>query len=88
MLFHNLPVESGVLAIAVENNSPAQRAGLLEGDVIIGLDDHPVQSIDDLHKLLTENRIGVKSLLTIIRRSEKLVLEIIPEESKVRPDEE
>lgn len=87
MTFHNLPVASGVLAIAVENNSPAQRAGLLEGDVIIGLDDQPIESVDDLHKLLTEHRIGVKLILTIIRRSEKLVLEIVPEESKVRPDE-
>lgn len=87
VLFHNLPVNSGVLTIAVENNSPAQRAGLHEGDVIIGLDDHPVESIDDLHKLLTQHRIGLKSLLTIIRRSEKLVLEIVPEESKIRSDE-
>lgn len=87
VLFHNLPVESGVLTIAVENNSPAQRAGLLEGDVIIGIDEQSVESVDDLHKLLTENRIGVKSQLTIIRRSEKFVLEIVPEESKVRPDE-
>lgn len=88
VLFHNLPAESGVLVIAVEDNSPAQRAGLREGDVIIGLDDQPVQSVDDLHKLLSEHRIGVESQLNIIRRSEKLVLEIVPEESKVRPDEE
>lgn len=87
VLFHNLPVNSGVLAIAVENNSPAQRAGLLEGDVIIGLDDHTVESVDDLHKLLTQHRIGLKSMLTIIRRSEKLVFEIVPEESKIRSDE-
>lgn len=84
VLFHNLPVESGVLVIAVEYHSPAQRAGLLEGDVIIGIDDHPVESVDDLHKLLTELRIEVKTLLTILRRSEKLVLEIVPEESRVK----
>ncbi|TVM03292.1 MAG: serine protease [Candidatus Brocadia sp. WS118] len=86
VLFHKLPVESGVLAIAVENNSPAKRAGLLEGDIIISLDDQPVESVDDLHKLLSEHRIGLKSLLTIIRRSEKLILEIVPEESKTISD--
>lgn len=87
VLFHNLPIESGVLVISVENNSPAQRAGLVEGDVIIGFDDQTIESVDDLHKLLTEHWIGVKSELTIIRRSEKVVLEVVPEESKVRSDE-
>lgn len=84
VLFHNLVTESGVLVIAIEKNSPAQKAGLLEGDVIIGVDNQPVRSIDDLHKQLTEHRIGVKSLLTIIRRSDKLILEIISEESQAK----
>lgn len=83
VLFHNLVSESGVLVIAIENNSPAQRAGLLEGDVIIGIDNQPIKSIDDLHKQLSEHRIGVKSSLTIIRHSDKLILDIITEESQV-----
>lgn len=87
VLFHNLATESGVLIIAVENNSPAQKAGMLEGDIIIGIDDQPIRSIDDLHKQLTEHRIGVKSLLTIIRSTDKLVLGIIPEESRIQPKE-
>jgi S1-C subfamily serine protease len=81
--FFHLPVESGVLAVSIENNSPAQRAGLLEGDVIIGFDDQPIAGIDDLHRFLTEDKAGVKTSLTIIRGSEKLVLNIVPEESKV-----
>ncbi|UJS17136.1 MAG: trypsin-like peptidase domain-containing protein [Candidatus Jettenia sp.] len=84
VLFHNLITESGVLVIAIEKNSPAQKAGLLEGDVIIGIDNQPIRSIDDLHKQLTEHRIGVKSSLTIIRRSDKLILEIISEESQAK----
>jgi S1-C subfamily serine protease len=75
-----LPIESGVLVTAVEANSAAQRAGLLERDVIVGLDRQPVPGIDDLHRRLTEERIGVKTTLTIIRGSEKLPLEIIPED--------
>jgi hypothetical protein len=39
-----------------------------------------------LHKILTEEKVGVKSALTIIRRTEKLNLGIIPEESKSRDD--
>lgn len=82
--FHHLPVESGILVLSVENNSPAQTAGLSEGDVIIGFDGKPVAGIDDLHKVLTEEKVGVKTPLTIIRRSDKLVLDIVPEESPSR----
>ncbi len=79
--FYNLPVESGILVAAVERDSPAQRAGLQEGDVIVGYGDQPLASIDDLHKLLTEERVAVRAPLTVLRRSEQLLLEILPEES-------
>ncbi len=79
--YYNLPVESGILVVSPEVDSPSKRAGVLEGDIIVGLDDHPIGGIDDLHRLLTEERIGQKSSLVVIRRTERLVLEIIPEES-------
>jgi S1-C subfamily serine protease len=81
------PVESGVLVVSVEENSPAQRAGLLEGDVIVGYAGHPIAGIDDLHRLLVEGRVGVPAPLTILRRSERMLLEIIPEESRTRENE-
>lgn len=86
VLFHELSVESGVLVISIENNSPAQKAGLIEGDVIVGINNQPIASIDDLHKLLTHDGVGVRSPLTIIRHSEKLVLDVMPEESKATDD--
>lgn len=82
VLFHELSVESGVLVISLENNSPAQRAGLLEGDVVVGFQGKPITSIDDLHRVLTPEQVGMRSPLTIVRRSEKLVLDIVPVESK------
>jgi S1-C subfamily serine protease len=85
--FHHLTVESGILVVSIEENSPAQRAGLSEGDIVIGFDSQPIAGIDDLHKLLTEEKVGVKTMLTIIRHTEKLNLSIIPEESKPREDE-
>jgi S1-C subfamily serine protease len=75
-----------LLVVSVEENSPAQRAGLVEGDIIIGFEDQPIAAIDDLHKVLTEERVGVKTGITIIRRTEKVVLEIVPEESRPRED--
>ncbi len=80
--YYNLPVESGILVVSYDAKSPAKKAGVLEGDIIIGLDDHPIAGIDDLHRLLTEERIGQRSSLVIIRRTEKLSLEVIPDESQ------
>jgi S1-C subfamily serine protease len=82
--YHDLPKETGVLVIAVEPDSPAKRAGLREGDIVIGFDEHPIGDIDDLLRLLTEGEIGAHARLTVLRRVEKLTLEIVPEESKFR----
>jgi S1-C subfamily serine protease len=79
--YYNLAVESGILVVSFENNSPARKAGLREGDIIVGLDDQSTSGIDDLHKLLTGDRIGQTSSLLIIRGTEKLNLEVVPEES-------
>ncbi len=76
-----LTAESGVQVISVENASPAATAGVAEGDVIIALDDLPVRAVDDLHKFLTEGRIGTPSRVILLRRAEKLTLNVVPQES-------
>ncbi|MCU1266236.1 MAG: HtrA2 peptidase [Acidobacteria bacterium] len=81
--YYGLAVESGILIVSFESNSPARQAGVREGDIIIAFDDHPTAGIDDLHKLLTEERIGHKSSLLVIRNTERLSLQVIPEESRV-----
>jgi S1-C subfamily serine protease len=80
--FYNLAVETGILVVSFEDISPARKAGVLTGDIIVGFDDHAIAGIDDLHKLLTEERIGGKSSLVVIRRTEKLNIEVMPEESQ------
>jgi S1-C subfamily serine protease len=82
--FYNLAVESGILVVSFENNSPARKGGLREGDIIVGLDNRPIGGIDDLHKLLTEERIGRNSSLLVIRGTEKRSVEVRPEESRGR----
>jgi S1-C subfamily serine protease len=84
--YYNLAVESGIFVISFENESPARKGGLREGDIIIGFDDRPIAGIDDLHKLLTEERIGKKSVLTVVRGVDKLTIEVTPEESRGRSD--
>jgi S1-C subfamily serine protease len=78
--FYDLPQESGVVVLSVNDASPAQKAGLREGDVIISLDGKPVAGVDDLHRLLTEARVGVSSSLTVLRWTDKLELRILPQE--------
>ena len=79
--FHRLPVEQGVLVVSVEDNSPAQKAGLREGDLIVGYAAQAVSGIDDLHRLLTDERLGVRSQVTLLRGTEKQSVWIVPEES-------
>ena len=76
--FYELPVESGVLVLGVEKESPAESAGLHEGDVVVAYGKTPVSSVDDLHRILTEEQIGKASELTVIRRTEKLALPVVP----------
>ncbi|HKP98452.1 MAG TPA: trypsin-like peptidase domain-containing protein [Fibrobacteria bacterium] len=77
--YHNLEREEGILVISVEKDSPAHKAGLREGDVIVSIGGQAVSGLDDLHRLLTEDRIGVPTALTLIRRfSEMISLSVQP----------
>ena len=80
--FYDLSKETGALVLAVEENSPAKRAGLRQGDIVVGLDGQPVAGVDDLHRLLTEVRVGVSCAVTALRWTEKLELKIVPEEAR------
>ncbi len=80
--FYDLPSESGALVISVEEGSPAKKAGLREGDVIVALEGKPVAGVDDLHRLLTEVRVGISCSLTVLRGTDKLDLKVVPEEAR------
>jgi S1-C subfamily serine protease len=61
---------------------PAAAAGLLPGDVIVGFADQPIGGIDDLHRLLTDDRVGVAHALVALRRAEKRTVSVTPREHR------
>jgi S1-C subfamily serine protease len=83
--FYQLPVETAVLVVSFETNgeaSAAKEAGLLAGDLVIEFDGLPIRGIDDLHRLLTDERIGKRVPVTVIRGVQKLALELVPKEKQ------
>ena len=78
---HQMAISSAVLVAGIEDDSPAARAGLRKGDVILGFGGTPVSGIDDLHRLLTEERIGSPATLAVLRNGERRQLTVIPGES-------
>jgi S1-C subfamily serine protease len=82
--FYGLQLETAVLVVSVEKNSPAERAGLRDGDLIVAFNRQPIGSVHHLHKVLVGDQIGVSASLTIVRHTEKLELPILPAESRAQ----
>src|SRR5213078_4349542 len=80
--YYNLPVETAILIVSFEEHSPARKAGLREGDLIVGFAGHPVAGIDQLHRLLTGERAGQSAAVEVIRGTERLVFKVTPQEMR------
>ena len=78
--FHRLVQATGVRVDAVEPRSPAERGGLRPGDIIVAFNGTAVESVDALHRLLTDERVGVESSVTVLRVTERLTLALVPAE--------
>jgi len=70
--FHRLSQATGVLVISLEQDGPARVAGVREGDIIISFDAVPITSLDDLHRSLTEDRIGTFATMGLLRDQQRL----------------
>jgi S1-C subfamily serine protease len=82
--YFSLPVESGVLVVSVEPGGPAAASGLREGDILVGWAGLPVSGADDLHRLLTEERIGQRAEVAVIRGAEHMRVGLVPAEVPAR----
>ena len=78
VVHYGLKTDSGVLVISVEPGSPAQAAGLREGDILIGFGERTIEGVDSLHRALSEHTAGVKSTLLVLRGTESIQIPVIP----------
>ena len=79
--FHRLAAGAGVRVISVEPGSPAETAGLREGDVLVSFAGEAIPGVDDLQRVLTETRIGVQVALGFLRGTERREAPVVPRES-------
>jgi S1-C subfamily serine protease len=77
---NQLAVSSGVRVASVAAGSPAATAGIREADIVLGFNGNPVGGVDDLHRLLTEDHIGVPSPVVVLRAGERRQLTVTPAE--------
>jgi S1-C subfamily serine protease len=75
---NGIAASSGILVESIEKASPAETAGLQPGDVVLAFDGTPVTGIDELHRLLTEDRIDVPAALVILRRGARRQVTVVP----------
>jgi S1-C subfamily serine protease len=68
----------GALVVGVENGSPADRAGLRPGDVIVELGDHEIAIVEDVIAALRTVSPGTKVRLEVVRGGKRQTLEVTP----------
>ena len=73
-------LESGLLIVGIEEDSPADAGGLFVGDILVGFGGAPLASTEDLQEQLGPERVDVMSELTVLRGGEPATLTVTPSE--------
>jgi S1-C subfamily serine protease len=76
--FYRLSSDTGVLIVRVEPDGAAAGAGMRDGDIIVELGGQVVRAVDDLHRLLTEERIDLPVPIVLLRGTERMTIEVVP----------
>jgi S1-C subfamily serine protease len=81
-LFTGITQDSAVMVGTVEPDSPAARAGMKFGDILLSLDGNTITGADDLVRTLTGETIGREVALDVLRGTERLTVKLTPQERK------
>ncbi len=79
--WHNLDNNFGVEVVGLNENGPSARAGLKKGDIIVSIGGIKTETVDDLHRTLSERAVGEPIDLVILRGPESMILNITPVEA-------
>jgi C-terminal processing protease CtpA/Prc len=66
--FHELARETGVRVQSTAPDGGARAAGMLSGDIVVAVDGIAVGDVDELHRLMTEERVGKPVPIAVLRR--------------------
>ena len=80
--YYHLEQESGVRVAHLDPGGPAQQAGIVKEDVLIGLAGHPMRGVDDLQHFLTNWPVGIPAEAQLLRGTDLVKRTIIPGELK------
>jgi len=78
VVHHGLANPNGVLVASLERGGPAERAGVKEGDIVIGFGGEAIAGIDDLHRLLDAERVGVRCEVEVLRGTARVACSVLP----------
>jgi S1-C subfamily serine protease len=82
--FHGLNKGHGVDIVSLQPSGPARKAGMQTGDILISINGQAVTSPDDLFRFLSEWPVGRPVTVSLLRRKDKLNLEVVPTASATR----
>jgi len=77
---HGLKNQQALFITKIENKSPAEKGGLLSGDIIYAFNDQPIETSDQLFKLLTGDKVGQFQYVSVLRNNQKKELRVTPAE--------
>ena len=85
---HTLAAPSGLFWCSLSSQTARRsRAGVHPGDVLVGYAGRTVAGIDDLHRLLVEEQVGILAPLMVLRGGEILTLDLVAEESRAATEQ-
>ncbi|GAB3271561.1 trypsin-like peptidase domain-containing protein [Larkinella harenae] len=80
--YNHLNAKTGVIVVSTEADGVSYNSEIQQGDIIVEFNSQVITSVDDLHKVLTEETIGQRTPMTVLRGNLRHEIVVIPGEVK------